>query len=71
MTASTALSTPIAPPVLDERCIDTLRPQITVRAVDTSGASVPGPVVTEHYGFSVDNIYSRRVSKVQALEQQQ
>ena len=34
-------------------------PQISVIAVDTFGASAPGPVVMEHYGFSVDNICSR------------
>ena len=33
--------------------------QISVIAVDTFGASAPGPVVMEHYGFSVDNICSR------------
>jgi transketolase len=34
-------------------------PQIEVIAVDTFGASAPGPVVMEHYGFGVDNICSR------------
>jgi transketolase len=34
-------------------------PQIEVIAVDTFGASAPGPVVMEHYGFTVDNICSR------------
>ena len=34
-------------------------PQIAVIAVDTFGASAPGPVVMEHYGFTVDNICSR------------
>jgi transketolase len=34
-------------------------PQIAVISVDTFGASAPGPVVMEHYGFSVDNICSR------------
>jgi len=33
--------------------------QIAVIAVDTFGASAPGPVVMEHYGFTVDNICSR------------
>jgi transketolase len=34
-------------------------PKIAVIAVDTFGASAPGPVVMEHYGFSVDNVCSR------------
>jgi transketolase len=34
-------------------------PQIAVIAVDTFGASAPGPVVMEHYGFTVDNICTR------------
>jgi transketolase len=34
-------------------------PKIEVIGVDTFGASAPGPVVMEHYGFSVDNICSR------------
>jgi transketolase len=33
--------------------------RIAVIAVDTFGASAPGPVVMEHYGFTVDNICSR------------
>jgi transketolase len=31
-------------------------PQIAVIGVDTFGASAPGPVVMEHYGFTVDNV---------------
>ncbi len=31
-------------------------PQIAVVAVDTFGASAPGSVVMEHYGFSVSNV---------------
>jgi transketolase len=31
-------------------------PQIAVIGVDTYGASAPGPVVMEHYGFTVENI---------------
>ena len=31
-------------------------PQIAVIGVDTFGASAPGPVVMEHYGFTVENI---------------
>jgi transketolase len=31
-------------------------PQIAVIGVDTFGASAPGPVVMEHYGFSVENV---------------
>jgi transketolase len=34
-------------------------PKIEVIGVDTFGASAPGPVVMEHYGFSVDNVCSR------------
>ena len=34
-------------------------PQFEVIAVDTFGASAPGQVVMEHYGFTVDNICSR------------
>jgi transketolase len=34
-------------------------PQIAVIAVDTFGASAPGPVVMGHYGFTVDNICTR------------
>ena len=31
-------------------------PQIAVIGVDTFGASAPGPVVMQHYGFTVENI---------------
>jgi transketolase len=31
-------------------------PQITVIGVDSFGASAPGPVVMEHYGFTVENV---------------
>jgi transketolase len=31
-------------------------PQIAVIGLDTFGASAPGPVVMEHYGFTVENI---------------
>ena len=31
-------------------------PRIAVIAVDTFGSSAPGPVVMEHYGFTVENI---------------
>lgn len=34
-------------------------PQIAVIGVDTFGASAPGPIVMDHYGFTVDNICSR------------
>jgi len=34
-------------------------PQIAVIGVDTFGASAPGPVVMDHYGFTADNICSR------------
>jgi transketolase len=43
-------------------------PQIAVVAVDTFGASAPGPVVMEHYGFSVDNICARARAVVQVAE---
>ncbi|MHC5538210.1 transketolase-like TK C-terminal-containing protein, partial [Singulisphaera rosea] len=31
-------------------------PQIAVIGVDTFGASAPGPVVMQHFGFTVDNV---------------
>jgi len=31
-------------------------PQISVIGVDSFGASAPGPVVMEHYGFTVENV---------------
>ena len=31
-------------------------PRITVIGVDTFGSSAPGPVVMEHYGFTVENV---------------
>ena len=31
-------------------------PQIAVIGVDTFGASAPGPVVMQHYGFTVENV---------------
>jgi len=34
-------------------------PQIAVIGFDSFGASAPGPVVMEHYGFTVDNICSQ------------
>jgi transketolase len=34
-------------------------PQVPVIPADTFGSSFPGPVVTEHCGFSVDNTCSR------------
>jgi transketolase len=34
-------------------------PQIAVIGFDSFGASAPGPVVMEHYGFTVNNICSR------------
>ena len=41
-------------------------PQIAVIAVDTFGASAPGPVVMEHYGFTVDNVCTRARAVVTA-----
>jgi transketolase len=38
-------------------------PQIGVVGVDSFGASAPGPVVMEHYGFTVDNV-CREVRRV-------
>jgi len=34
-------------------------PQVAVVGVDTFGASAPGPVVMQHYGFSIDNVCKR------------
>jgi transketolase len=34
-------------------------PQIAVIAVDTFGASAPGSVVMEHYGFNVSNVCTK------------
>jgi transketolase len=31
-------------------------PQIAVIGIDTFGASAPGPVVMQHYGFTVENV---------------
>jgi transketolase len=31
-------------------------PQIAVIGVDTYGASAPGPIVMDHYGFTVENV---------------
>jgi transketolase len=31
-------------------------PQIEVIGVDTFGASAPGPVVMQHYGFTAENV---------------
>jgi transketolase len=34
-------------------------PQIAVIGVDSFGSSAPGPVVMQHYGFSIDNVCKR------------
>jgi transketolase len=34
-------------------------PQIAVIGVDSFGASAPGPVVMEHYGFTVENVWKQ------------
>jgi transketolase len=31
-------------------------PRIAVVGIDTFGSSAPGPVVMEHYGFTVENV---------------
>jgi transketolase len=31
-------------------------PKIAVIGIDTFGSSAPGPVVMEHYGFTVENV---------------
>jgi transketolase len=45
-------------------------PQIGVVGVDTFGASAPGPVVMERYGFTIDNVCRevRRVLRSQDIE---
>jgi len=34
-------------------------PQVAVIGVDSFGASAPGPVVMQHYGFTVENVCQR------------
>jgi len=41
-------------------------PQIAVIGVDSFGSSAPGPVVMEHYGFTVENVCKQAH---QAIEQ--
>jgi transketolase len=44
-------------------------PQIAVIGVDTFGASAPGPVVMEHYGFTVENICKRTHKLLEHLKE--
>jgi transketolase len=44
-------------------------PQIAVIGVDTYGASAPGPVVMEHYGFTVENICKRTHKLLEHLKE--
>ena len=37
--------------------------------VDTYGASAPGPVVMEHYGFTVENICKRTHKLLEHLKE--
>ena len=44
-------------------------PQIAVIGVDTYGASAPGPVVMENYGFTVENICKRTHKLLEHLKE--
>ncbi len=44
-------------------------PQIAVIGVDTFGASAPGPVVMQHYGFTVENVCKRAHSVLQQMNE--
>ena len=44
-------------------------PQIAVIGVDTFGASAPGPVVMQHYGFTVDNVCKQAHNLLRHLEE--
>jgi transketolase len=44
-------------------------PQIDVIGVDTFGASAPGAVVMEHYGFTVENVCNRAHNVLQRLKE--
>jgi transketolase len=44
-------------------------PQIAVVGVDTFGASAPGPVVMEHYGFTVENVCKQAHNVLQPVKE--
>ncbi len=44
-------------------------PQIAVIGVDTFGASAPGPVVMQHYGFTVENICKQSHNLVRQIKE--
>jgi transketolase len=44
-------------------------PQIAVIGVDTFGASAPGPVVMQHYGFTVDNVCKQAHQLLQQIKE--
>jgi len=44
-------------------------PQIAVIGVNTFGASAPGPVVMEHYGFTVENICKKAHDLLRQIEE--
>ena len=44
-------------------------PQIAVIGVDAFGASAPGPIVMQHYGFTVQNICNQTRNVLRQLEE--
>jgi len=44
-------------------------PQIAVIGVDTFGASAPGSVVMEHYGFTVENVCKQTHNLLQQIRE--
>jgi transketolase len=44
-------------------------PQIAVIGVDTFGASAPGPVVMQHYGFTVENVCRQARNLLRQVEE--
>jgi transketolase len=44
-------------------------PQIAVIGIDTFGASAPGPVVMQHYGFTVENVCKQAHCVLNRLEE--
>ena len=44
-------------------------PQITVIGVDTFGASAPGAVVMQHYGFTVENVCKQSHQLIQQVKE--
>jgi transketolase len=45
-------------------------PQIAVIGVETFGASAPGAVVMQHYGFTVEHVCERTRDLLQSLKEQ-